>query len=196
MVPLVSVPETIRCGLAPYREVFCRAEGFEHISRYVTGLLLSPNKTLQGIYDMQVWEPGAPPSRRAMHEAVFEAGWAADALMPHHRAVIAGAHRGRGREVISRDWTYAHHERGRKIWGVKKAWDHVKQRLVPYQTVVTAVMAHRTRLDGLEVLVQQPNQQEEELAYLQETVRESSPQMEAVRGRVLELLHHLVHRLG
>jgi hypothetical protein len=32
MVPLVGVPETIRRGLAPYREVFCRAEGFEHIA--------------------------------------------------------------------------------------------------------------------------------------------------------------------
>jgi hypothetical protein len=196
MVPLVGVPEIIRRGMAPYREVFCRAEGFDHVSRYVTGLLLSPNKTLQGIYDVQVWEPGAPRSRRAMHEAVFEAGWAADALMPHHRAVIACEHRGRGREVISLDWTYAHHERGLKIWGVKKAWDHVAHRLVPYQTVVTAVIANRTRLDGIEVLVQLPNQQEEELAYLQETVRESYTQMEAARGRVLELLHHLVHRLG
>jgi hypothetical protein len=196
MVPLVGVPETIRRGLAPYREVFCRAEGFEHLSRYVTGLLLSPNKTLQGIYDLQVWEPGVSHSRRAMHEAVFEAGWAADALMPHHRAVIAGTHRGRGREVISLDWTYAHHERGRKIWGVKKAWDHVAQRLVPYQTVVTAVIANRTRLDGIEVLVQQPNQQDEELAYLHETTCESYAQMEAARGRLLELLHHRVHRLG
>ena len=196
MVPLVGVPETIRRGLAPYREVFCRAEGFEHISRYVTGLILSPHKTLQGIYALQVWEPGAPHSRRAMHEAVFEAGWAADALMPHHRAVIAGAHRGCGREVISLDWTYAHHERGPKIWGVKKAWDHVERRLAPYQTVVTAVIANRARLDGIEVLVQQPNQQEEELAYLQETVRESYLQMEEARGRVLELLHHRVHCLG
>ena len=196
MVPLIGVPETIRRGLAPYREVFCRAEGFEHISRYVTGLILSPNKTLQGIYDGQVWEPGAPHSRRAMHEAVFEAGWAADALMPHHRAVIADAHRGRGREVISLDWTYAHHERGAKIWGVKKAWDHVEHRLAPYQTVVTAVIANRARLDGIEVLVQQPSRQEEELAYVQETVRARSTQMEEARGRVLELLHHLVHRLG
>src|SRR5215470_2760665 len=121
---------------------------------------------------------GPPRSRRAMHEAVFEAGWAADALMPHHRAVIASAHRGGGREVISLDWTDAHHERGRKIWGVKKAWDHVAQRLVPYQTVVTAVMANRVRLDGIEVLVQQPHQQEEELAYLQETGRESYAQRE------------------
>jgi hypothetical protein len=196
MVPLVGVPETIRRGLAPYREVFCRAEGFDHVSRYITGLLLSPNKTLQGIYDGQVWEAGAPRSRRAMHEAVFEAGWAADALMPHHRAVIAGAHRGCERAVISLDWTYAHHERGPKIWGVKKAWDHVERRLAPYQTVVTAVIANRARLDGIEVLVQQPKQQEEELAYLQETIRESYPQLEEARGRVLELLHHRVHCLG
>jgi hypothetical protein len=196
MVPLVGVPETIRRGLAPYREVFCRAEGFEPISRYVTGLILSPNKTLQGIYDLQVWEPGVSHSRRAMHEAVFEAGWAADALLPHHRALIAGAHRGCGREVISLDWTYAHHERGPKIWGVQKAWDHVAQRLAPYQTVVTAVMANRARLDGIEVLVQQPKRQDEELAYLQETVRDTYLQLEEVRERVLELLHHLVHRLG
>jgi hypothetical protein len=196
MVPLVGVPETSRRGLAPYREVFCRTEGFEHISRYVTGLSLSPHKTLHGIYDLQVWAPGVSHSRRAMHEAVFEAGWAADALMPHHRTRIAGAHRGCGREVISLDWTYAHHERGPKIWGVKKAWDHVEQRLAPYQTVVTAVIAHRARLDGIEVLVQQPNRQDEELAYLQETVRDTYLQLEEARGRVLELLHHLVHRLG
>jgi hypothetical protein len=196
MVPLVGVPETIRRGLAPYREVFCRAEGFDHVSRYGTGLLLRPNTTLQGIYDGQGWEPEGARSRRAMHEAVCEAGGAADALMSHHRTVIAGAHRGYGREVISLDWTYAHHERGLKMWGGKKAWDHVEHRLAPSQTVVTAVSANRARLDGIEVLVQQPNRQEEELAYFHETVRENSTEMEEARGRVLELLHHRVHCLG
>jgi hypothetical protein len=105
-------------------------------------------------------------------------------------------HRGCGREVISRDWTYAHHERGPKIWGVKKAWDHVAQRLAPYQTVVTAVLANRVRLDGIEVLGQQPGRQDEELAYLPETGRASYAQMEDARARVLELLHHRVHGLG
>ena len=66
MLPIVGIPDTVRQGMAPYREVFCRAEGFDHVSRYVTGLILSPHKTLQGIYDAQVWEGGAP-SRRAMH---------------------------------------------------------------------------------------------------------------------------------
>src|SRR5215468_1073935 len=196
MMPLVGVPETIRCGLAPYRDVFCRAEGFEHISRYVTGLLLSPNKTLQGIYDLQVWEPGVPHSRRAMHEAVFEAGWAAEALMPHHRKVIAPEHHGRGREVLSLDWTYAHHERGPKIWGVKKAWDHVAHCFTPYQTVVTAVLANHDVIDGVEVVVQQPKQDEEEMAYLKETVQESYAQMGAARGRILEIFHYLLHQVS
>jgi hypothetical protein len=194
MLPIVGIPETIRQGMAPYRGVFCRDAGFEHVSRYVTGLVLSPNKTLQGIYDVQVW--GGPRAcwRRAMHEAVFEAGWAGDELMPCHRKVVAPDHRGRGREVLSLDWTYAHHDRGPAIWGVQAAWDHVEKRPARYQTVVTAVLANRELIDGVEVIVQQPHRHEEEVAYLKETVRASYDQMEAVQGRLLELLHHFLHR--
>ena len=194
MFPIVAIPETIRQGMAHYRPLFCRAAGFEHVSRYVTGLILSPNKTLQGIYDLHVWEEGTPPSRRAMHEAVFEAAWDADRLMPCHRAVVAADHRGRGREVLSLDWTYAHHDRGRHIWGVQAAWDHVQKRPARYQTVVTAVLANRELIDGVAVLVQPPNRQAEEFAYLQETVRASYEQMHEARERVLELLHHFLHR--
>jgi len=44
--------------------------------------------------------------------------------------------------------------------------------------------------------VQQPDRHEEEMAYLQETVQASYTQMEAARGRLVELLHHLLHRRG
>jgi hypothetical protein len=77
MLPMVGVPETMRKGLRPYRDFFRRAEGCEHVSRYVTGLSISPNRTLQGIYAPQVWEE-PQPRRRTMHEAVFEAGWKAE----------------------------------------------------------------------------------------------------------------------
>jgi hypothetical protein len=194
MFPIVTVPETIRTGMAPYREVFCREAGFDHVGRYVTGLILSPNKTLQGIYDAQVWEDGVPPSRRAMHAAVFEAGWAVDGLLPQHRAVVAPAHRGRGREVLCIDWTYTHHDRGPHIWGVKKRWDHVKRRQSLYQTVLTAVVANRDLIDGIDVVVQPPTFDEEEVAYLKATVQASYDQMEAVCRRLLELLHHLRHQ--
>jgi len=62
----------------------------------------------------------------------------------------------RGREVFSLDWTYAHHERGPHIWGVKKCWDHVEGRMVRYQTVVTVVITNRALFDGRVVVVQSP----------------------------------------
>ena len=122
MLPMVEVPKTIQKGLRPYRDLFRRAEGFEHVSRYVTGLIVSPNKTLQGIYAQQVWEEHKP-TRRTMHEAVFEAGWEAEELLPRHRTLIAPEHRGRGREVISLDWTLVHHERGPHIYGTTKSYE-------------------------------------------------------------------------
>jgi len=195
MLPIVGVPRTIQRGLLPYRKLFGRAEGFEHVSRYVTGLILSANKTLQGIYDGQVWK-GDRPSRRAMHEAVFEAGWDAEGLLPRHRAVIAPEHQGRGREIICLDWTLLHHERGPEIYGVTKSYDYVARRMGRFQTVVTAVIANRQVIDGIDLQIQEPSTQEEEALYLKATVQESYEQMEQARERVLELLHHLQHRLA
>jgi hypothetical protein len=105
-----------------FRKVFCRAEGFEHGCRFITGLVLSPNKTLQGISDLQVWE-GEAPSRRAMHAAVFESGWNSAALMKQHRIEVAQTYPGRGRQVISLDWTLSHHERGPPIYAVTRSYD-------------------------------------------------------------------------
>jgi hypothetical protein len=192
---MVGVPETVRKGLRPYRELFRRAEGFEYVSRYVTGLLVNPNKTLQGIYANQVW-PEQKPSRRAMHEAVFEAEWKADELLPRHRALIAPEPRNRGREVISLDWTLVHHERGPQIYGVTKSYDYVERRMARFQTTVTAVIANRQLIDGIDVQIQEPSVCKEEETYLKATVQASYEQMEQARTRILELLHHLEHRLA
>jgi len=111
MLPVVGVPKTVQQQMRPCRDLFRRSEGFEYVSRYITGLLVSPNKTLQGIHATHVWEE-SKPGYRAMHEAVFEAGWEADELLPRHRRLIAPEHRHRGREMISLDWTLVHHDRG------------------------------------------------------------------------------------
>jgi len=192
MLPITQVPETVRNGMANYRDVFCRDEGFDHVSRYVTGLIISPNKTLQGIYDLQVWD-GKKPSRRSMHGSVFETGWGSDRLIQEHRAVVAPDHRGRGREVISLDWTFSHHDRGKEIYGNKRSYDYVEGRSSQFQTVVTAVVSNHTLIDGLDVVVQEPSRREDEMAYLKATVKEGYEQMEAVRKRLLELLHCLKH---
>jgi hypothetical protein len=195
MLPVVGVPETVRRGLRPYRDLFRRDEGFEYVSRYVTGLLVSPNKTLQGIYATQVW-PEQKPSRRAMHEAVFEAGWDAEELLPRHRKLIAPEHRHRGHEVISLDWTLVHHERGSHIYGVTKSYDYVDRRMAQFQTTVTAVIANRQLIDGIDARIQEPDVSKEEEVYLKATVHASYEQMEQARTRLLELLHHVEHRLA
>jgi len=196
MLPLAGVPSLVAVWLKSYRDIFCRDAGFEHVSRYIAGLLLSPNKTVQGIYAQQVWPDDQPVSRRAMQAAVFEAGWDSDELMRRHREVVAGTHRGRGLEVISLDWTYVHHERGPTIYAVKRAYDHVEGRQSRYQTVVTAVAANAEYLDGIAVEIQFPNYQAEELAYVQMTAQADYPDLESARLRVVELLLYHKNRVA
>jgi hypothetical protein len=100
MFSMAGVPPTIASGMKNYREVFCRDAGFERVSRYVSGLELSENKTLEAIHAQQVWPEGKEVSRRAMHAAVFEGGWSSEGLMVKHRAEVSRDHQaGRGREV-------------------------------------------------------------------------------------------------
>ena len=115
-----------------------------------------------------------------MHEGVFEAGWKFQELMVGHRQERGIDYQGVGRAVIGLDWTLSHHEQGDQIFGVKRAYDYVEHRMSCYQTVVTAVIANRERFDGLEVVVQSPNYQEEEKAYLQMTAQETYTEMEQV----------------
>jgi hypothetical protein len=115
---------------------------------------------------------------------------------PRPRQVVAPAHRGRGRAGLRLAWTDAQHERGPKSWGGQKAWEPVARRLAPEQTMVTAVLAHRERLEGLEGVVQPPDGHAEAGAYGQATGQDSSAPMEAARGRVWALLPPLLPRLG
>ena len=192
--PLVGIGSTLKGFLKDYREAFCRKAGFDHVSRYINGLLLSPNKTLQGIYAQIVWPERTQVSRRAMHEAVFESRWSRDELMCRHRDLVAPRYRGRGRAVISLDWTYSYHPYSHQIYGAKAAYDYVHGGWSRYQTVVTAAIANPHRVDGLAVEVQPPNYQKEELAYLSMTQRDSYEQLEQVRERLLELLHYHLHQ--
>ena len=192
----MGIVPTLQRFLAVYREVFCRDAGFEHISRDINGLLLSANKTLPGIYAQIVWPEGKQVSRRAMHEAVFEAGWNREQLMQRHRQTLAPYYRGRGRVVISVDWTFSYHPYSEQIYGAKEAYDYVNRGWSCYQTVVTAAVANPHRVDGLAVEVEQPNYQKEELVYLNMTRRDSSDPMEQVQERLLELLHYRQHQLS
>ena len=196
MLPLVGIPKTVAKFLTSYRQVFCKEAGFNHISRYINGLLMSPNKTLQGIYSQVVWDETEKVSRRAMHEAVFEAGWKYEELMEQQRKVVSKMHRGKGREVIALDWTFSYHPYSEKIFAAKENYDYVNRCWSCYQTVVTAAIANSQRIDGCAVEVQYPNYEKEEFVYLEMTAKENYTQMEQVKERLLELLHYQKNRLA
>jgi hypothetical protein len=65
-----------------------------------------------------------------------------------------------------------------------------------FQTTVTAVIANRQLIDGVDVRSQEPDVSQEEEAYLKATVQMSYEQMEQARRRLLELLHHGEHKLA
>lgn len=98
--------------------------------------------------------------------------------------------------MISLDWTLVHHERGPHIYGTTKSYDYVERRMGRFQTVVTAVAANRQLIDGIDVQMQEPSVGKEEEVYLKATVQANYEQMEQARTRLLELLHHLEHRLA
>ena len=50
MLPLAGIPDSVAKYLASFRELFKREKGFELVSRYIAGLILNPNKTLEGIH--------------------------------------------------------------------------------------------------------------------------------------------------
>jgi hypothetical protein len=96
---------------------------------------MSPNKTHQGIYSQLVWDEKHQVSRRAMHEAVFEAGWKHQELLEQHRRVMSPVHQGKGREIIALDWTFSYHPYSEKIFAAKEAYDYVNRCWSCYQTV-------------------------------------------------------------
>lgn len=192
MFPILVVPQNVREWMDNFRNYFHREAGFDYVCRYVAGLIISPNKTLQGIHDLQVWEDKEPRCR-TMHEAVFETDWGSGQLMPCHRKLVSPFYCGQGRYVISLDWTLGHHERGPQIYGVKKGFDYTQNRYCNIQTIMTAVVSNEKRIDGIDIEIQEPGYLKEEKIYLEATVKNTYDQVEEARNRIGELFHYHLH---
>ena len=195
MFPLVGIPRTIQEGMRAYRDLFPRQAGYEHVSRYVSGLLLSENKTLQGIHSQYVsTQANSLSGRRAMHAGVFESAWSWEEMMVCHRREVSGYYQQRERLGISLDWTFGHHERGKQMFGVKRQYDYVDHRMSCYQTILSAVVANRERQDGVGVSVQAAKWEAEELEYLTMTRQDEYESIAAVMERLSELVAYQRNR--
>jgi len=72
MLPIIGVPATIHRGLAPYRDLFCRAEGFEHVARYVTGRSSVPIRRCRSAAFCTVWTvQSRVPCMTTAHRSVW-----------------------------------------------------------------------------------------------------------------------------
>ena len=121
-----------------------------------------------------------------MHSALFETGWDSTSLMSCHRREVSRRYCDRGRSVLVLDWTYGHHRRGPHIHGTKKSYDHVEQSYNYHQTLLTATVSNRDRVDGLDVVVQTPSYEKEEFSYLSATRQDRYDSTASLHQRLLE----------
>ena len=73
---------------------------------------------------------------------------------------------------------------------------YVEKKMSRYQTVMTAVVSNRGRIDGISTEVQMPKYEKEEKLYLQMSTKQSYEEMSEVKERLLELLHYQKNRLA
>src|ERR671923_1198113 len=187
LVPIPGLPAMIARGMAGFRALVGRREGVAPVSREVSGLVLRPNQTWQGLDARQVWDRD-PPSRRARPAAVCEAGGESPAVLTRPRGQVARAPHGRGREVSSREGPRAPPERGRRLLGLAWADAAVPRRTARVHPVSPAVGAPRPVMEGLETVGPAPQARHEEHAEVEATSRDRARPLEAARKRSRERL--------
>ncbi len=193
MLPLIDVPSQITQYMAKFRACFQRQEGFDHVCRYIAGLILSENKTLEGIHDAFYFDQEKKVSRRAMHQSVFETDWKDKELIRSHWEILQDKYAG-GKSSIVLDTTMGHHERGLKIFGVKKGYDYVNGRYGAFQNVWTISITDGEKVDGIDLWVQPQFDLEKEKIYLEETSNQFYETKEEASVRLLELLSYEKHQ--
>lgn len=139
MIPLVCVPDLIsRYGKA-YSDLFTPA-GYAHFLRYLSGLLISSNKTVSGIASSFVLDERRDQSTlnrfltHGRYDIVELNQRRLDVLQAHPSTRIKGE--GKHRGVISLDDTLLEHC-GEHFDQIKVLWDHVGHRYVLAHNPVT-----------------------------------------------------------
>ncbi len=197
MCAIVEIPDSIREYIKSYEDIFFGENEFELVGRYITGLIISPNKTLQGIYDIQRW-PDGNISRRSMHNKIFNGSWDYQEIMANHRSNVAADHQGNhGKEVIALDWTLGHHSRGKMIHGVHWQYDYAARHNSFSQLILTATISNSKLIDGLDFIVHEPSLEKKEKDYLNATAKnkEDYKKKEELYYRMSELLHFRVDQM-
>jgi hypothetical protein len=132
MAVVAEIPEEVCKALEGFRPHF-GAPAFEHFRRYVLGLIVSENLTVEGINRVFI-EPKHPSSlNRFLTVGIWDQNGLNGARID--RLKTEGALAGKGWLALDDTLT---HKTGKKIEGVGIYWDHSEKRYVLAHNIVTA----------------------------------------------------------
>jgi len=113
--------------------------------------------------------------------------------MQAHWHILKAKYAGTKSSIIL-DTTMGHHEKGLKIFGVKKGYDYVEDRYGAFQTILTVTITEGEKVDGIDLSVQPQFALEKEKIYLEETSGQFYETKEKAARRLLELLSYKKHQ--
>jgi hypothetical protein len=121
MLPIVGYPSVVNFGLPAFRKVFSRPQ-LRHFGRYVTGLMVCQNRTVQGINDSF----SARCDQSALNHFLTDSPWDDDELDKTKHRFINARLKELGLEggILVLDDTISHHV-GRHMKGTR--WHYVAE---------------------------------------------------------------------
>jgi hypothetical protein len=134
MFPLVELPDLVK-HYAPYFEEVFSDEAFVEFERYISGLIVSENKTVDGINRLFVTERRNQSSlNRLLTESPFSLGALNDARLRMLASQAGTQMKGKG--VLILDDTLLTHY-GQEFEQIAKLYDHVSESYVWAHNLVT-----------------------------------------------------------
>lgn len=128
MVPIVEIPEIVEHYAPHFKKVFTE-EGYEHFKKYLSGLLISENKTIAGMNELFVKEVR---DQSSLNRLLTSSPFTIKALNEARLEMMASVPRTRMKPtkgVLGLDDTLLKHF-GKEFEKIAKLWDHVDNRYV------------------------------------------------------------------
>jgi hypothetical protein len=127
MLPVVELPEIVR-HYAPWFETVFSPEALLQFQRYLSGLIVSENKTIEGINRLAVYESR---NQSSLNRLLTASPYCETALNQQRLALLASlpGTQMKPKGVLSVDDTLLTHY-GQQFDEIAKLWDHVEERYV------------------------------------------------------------------
>ncbi len=134
MIPLVEFPEIVE-HYAPYFAGVFSEEAFIEFKRYISGLIVSENKTVDGINRLFVMESR---NQTSLNRLLTESPYSLEGINEARREVLESVPgtRIKAKGVVSIDDTLLTHY-GQHFEQIAKLWDHVSESYVWAHNLVT-----------------------------------------------------------